>query len=487
MFGTSQLHDYFEPSDTAESRALLASIGASARAENQAVARRLNAVAELFELRRLERGEREDWAVDTWAAVGAELAAALRISLAKAGSYMNYGLAMKRLPAVAAVFIAGDIDMQMFQTIVYRTSLIDDDAVMVEVDRRLAERAARWPSMTRGRLASEVDRVVAKHDPDAVQRVRERARDREVVFGDAENGCTELMGRLFATDAQALDQRLDVLAKSVCDADPRTVAQRRADALGALAVGADSLACRCGESLCAAAQRPSAGAVVIHVVADEATLEGRCGQPAYLLGANALIPAELVADQAKQARLRPLIHPTDAPAERGYRPSRALADFVRARDLTCRAPGCDKPATRCDIDHTVPWPNGPTHAGNLKCLCRDHHILKTFWGWRDRQLADGTVIWTLPDDQIFVTTPGSAVLFPSLVAPTSAPPGRPVATEPSGDRTLMMPRRKTSRAQNRASYIAALRAGNRAQRRARHAVIFGNAPPSGDDDDPPPF
>jgi hypothetical protein len=24
-------------------------------------------------------------------------------------------------------------------------------------------------------------------------------------------------------------------------------------------------------------------------------------------------------------------------------------------------------------------------------------LLKTFWGWRDRQLPDGTVIWTLPD------------------------------------------------------------------------------------------
>lgn len=69
MFGKSQLHDYFKPSDRAELRALLVSIGVSARAENQATARRLAAIAELFELRRRERGERADWAVDTWAAV----------------------------------------------------------------------------------------------------------------------------------------------------------------------------------------------------------------------------------------------------------------------------------------------------------------------------------------------------------------------------------------------------------------------------------
>jgi hypothetical protein len=41
---------------------------------------------------------------------------------------------------------------------------------------------------------------------------------------------------------------------------------------------------------------------------------------------------------------------------------------VRCRDLTCRWPGCDVPAMRCDLDHTIPHAKGgPTHAGNLKC------------------------------------------------------------------------------------------------------------------------
>ena len=31
-------------------------------------------------------------------------------------------------------------------------------------------------------------------------------------------------------------------------------------------------------------------------------------------------------------------------------------------------------------------------ATNLKCYCRTHHLVKTFWGWRDKQLPDGTVI-----------------------------------------------------------------------------------------------
>ena len=54
---------------------------AAARAENRAIAARLVKIGELFEMRRREHGEEKDCAVDTWAAVGAEIAAALRTSL----------------------------------------------------------------------------------------------------------------------------------------------------------------------------------------------------------------------------------------------------------------------------------------------------------------------------------------------------------------------------------------------------------------------
>lgn len=44
--------------------------------------------------------------------------------------------------------------------------------------------------------------------------------------------------------------------------------------------------------------------------------------------------------------------------EPGYTPSARLADFIRCRDLTCRAPGCDRPAVDCDVDHTIPYAQG---------------------------------------------------------------------------------------------------------------------------------
>jgi hypothetical protein len=67
--------------------------------------------------------------------------------------------------------------------------------------------------------------------------------------------------------------------------------------------------------------------------------------------------------------------PKDLVAEPNFRPSAALARFVRCRDLTCRWPGCDQPAQFSDIDHTVPYPAGPTHPSNNKPYCRIHHLL----------------------------------------------------------------------------------------------------------------
>jgi hypothetical protein len=142
--------------------------------------------------------------------------------------------------------------------------------------------------------------------------------------------------------------------------------------------------------------------------------------------------------------------------------------------------------------HTIPHAQGgPTHASNLKCYCRTHHLAKTFWGWTDRQLPDGTVILSSPAGKTYVTTPGSALLFPSLCLPTgdlpAIEPNRP--TDYCGDRTAMMPRRRRTRAQDRAQRISTERRQNRnarTNRRASRPSYFGPAPPDADDD-PAPF
>ena len=119
-----------------------------------------------------------------------------------------------------------------------------------------------------------------------------------------------------------------------------------------------------------------------------------------------------------------------------------------------------------------------------------HHLVKTFWGWHDQQLADGMLILTSPAGDTYVTTPGSALLFPSLCRVIGGVPAPEVvvAQDYCAERTAMMPKRRRTRAQDRATRIATERSHNREARLARpaeHPSYFGPAPPH--DDDPPPF
>jgi hypothetical protein len=117
--------------------------------------------------------------------------------------------------------------------------------------------------------------------------------------------------------------------------------------------------------------------------------------------------------------------------------------------------------------------------------------VKTFWGWGEQQLAYGTLILTSPAGHTHVTTPGSALLFPSLCRAVGGMPA-PEADPPQdycGDRTAMMPKRQRTRAQNRAARIATERRHNRDARTARReepVSFVGPAPPE-TKEDPPPF
>jgi hypothetical protein len=95
-----------------------------------------------------------------------------------------------------------------------------------------------------------------------------------------------------------------------------------------------------------------------------------------------------------------------AHAEIGYHPSRKLQHLVRARSATCTAPGCTRPAVRCDLDHTVPWDQGGiTCECDLAPLCRHHHRLKQAEGWQLDQPQPGVLIWRTPTGRSYSTAP----------------------------------------------------------------------------------
>lgn len=496
--------------------ALIEAVSGWAQIESVAAARRLAAIAELVARRSDRPADAGRWACDCWDATAAEVAAAANTSHRMASNQMYLAVALRnRIPQVGKLFLDGAISARLASTIAWHTTLISDPATVALVDTELAALATQLGPLSAAKAATVIEALVERHDPEALRRSRAEARGREVVVNITEtrSGVTPLWGRLFATDAAALDRRLTLLARAVCADDPRTLAQRRADALGALAAGT-TLVCRCGRTDCPAADPSEDSGVVIHVVAESAALEARSDPhingeppvvrpraegatpgdwpaatrepdppavttPATIVGGGS-IPASAVAELINRgAVVRPLSPPEGAAAELRYRPGPALAAFIRCRDLTCRFPGCDRPAVYCDIDHAVAYPAGATHPSNLRCLCRKHHLLKTFWsGWRDVQQPDGTIVWTAPTGHRYVTRPGSAALFPGLVRSTGAAPTARVADPADARRTLMMPLRKRTRAQNRAGWIAA--------ERARNVEQAGRAEPGADGDKPPP-
>ena len=139
------------------------------------------------------------------------------------------------------------------------------------------------------------------------------------------------------------------MARSVCDADPRRIDQRRANALIA-AVTHTAFGCTCGEPDCTggtAGDAPAKNAVV-YAVADEKSVDAATAaqesdaddrarralpdpepprasaKPAYVFGAG-IMPTALLGGILERARIREVRHPGENSApEPRYTPSTAL-------------------------------------------------------------------------------------------------------------------------------------------------------------------
>jgi hypothetical protein len=125
-----------------------------------------------------------------------------------------------------------------------------------------------------------------------------------------------------------------------------------------------------------------------------------------------------------------------------------------------------------------------------KCSSRNccHHLVKTFCGgpggWTDQQLPDGTIILTAPTGHIYATEPHGAGLFPALAQSTGELDLAPTTGPPDTNRTLMMPRRKQTREQDRRDRITQERRERTEliaeEERQRQAWLAANY-------EPPPF
>lgn len=362
----------------------------------------------------------------------AEVGATLTITAAEARELISAGDALRyRLSFTGHALACGRIDKRRFLIALKRTELVTDPDEMQTVDAHLAEAIFARAPMSTTRFTAMVDTIVAKWAPDAVRRRRERATDdRKVNVGpDRFNpGQSRVSGSLPVADAAAFDARLSAMAADVHAADPRTVAQRRADALVALARDENSLSCACEACLCATTEIVENAAHVdtgdapcscttdrkaprasYYIVANLSTLIGLDNDPAFLDG-QGIIDAETARALLAEAQ-RSYLHPTAALTPESalrYAPSKKLQAMVRAGELCCTFPGCNAPVWQIDLDHTRPFDHlrpdrgGRTTDRNLKPLCRFHHRIKTFSSWQDHQDEFLTAWFTTPTGHMFV-------------------------------------------------------------------------------------
>jgi hypothetical protein len=381
-----------------------------------AQARQLKAFAELAELRRRPNGQFSDYVAD-------ELAVALRISSVAAGQRLHLAPDLtERLPETFVALERGDLDLLRTRAIAEGTRALSAEHA-AQVETRVLEKATE---QTAPQLRQAVKRAVLRIDPDGgLHRHQRERRDRRVVLSPAEDGMAELWAYLPAESAAAVYATVNQCARRcLAPGDERTADQRRADALVDLVLGESS--------------GPSAQ---VQVTVPMSSLAGLDQQPGELAGYGP-IPAEVARRIAGDATWRRLL--TDPISgvlldygRTTYRPPAGLADFVRARDRTCRFPGCRRPAEKCELDHAIAYPEGSTCAENLGPLCTHHHQLKHRSDWQCERLDNGDYRWISPAGRRYVVRaepiaePVPRPIVVNIQAPEPAPFDAASAAGPS--------------------------------------------------------
>jgi hypothetical protein len=325
-----------------------------------------------------------------------------------------------RLPQLLTALEAGTLDLWRTEIVVDTVRKLPDEVAQQVCDQAIAEGTDRTP----GSLKRLLHKAVLAADPDGADRRHRAARDeRRVTFQPVDDGMAELAAYLPAHEATLIHHRLDAFARERTPDDRRTNDQRRADAFRDLMLD------------------PAMGPVVtnIHLTVPATTIGGAGTHAGDLTGYGSISATqsrELAigctgqdGEQVPYARKlnadpkwrRLITEPASGVlldyGKRTYKPPAALAAYVRARDSHCVFPGCLHPSRACDLDHRVPYPEGPTSADNLAPLCRHHHRLKHEGGWTLRKQGQHN-IWTTPAGVSYANHPHRPVttLHPSSEA-----------------------------------------------------------------------
>ncbi|MGM0930702.1 MAG: DUF222 domain-containing protein [Actinomycetota bacterium] len=361
-------------------------------------------------------GQEEAWATpyepegrrpnghDAESSVVDEAARALR--LARRTAQEKIALALKlhgTFRNTLAALEAGDTSAGIAEALVDQADSLPEDAragfeaVMLP--------AATEDAMTRPKFAARARTRREREHPESIAVRHSKARrDRRVELHPDEDGMAWLNAYLPAEEAVAAFNRIQSTAIALQGAEEsRTLTQLRADVLSDLLLTGNSPGPRMGRPGPRIAAHASITVPVL-------TLLGLSEEPAELDGYGPIAPdvaRRLVGDGTSFTRILtdPINGAVLALDRKRYRPTRAQRRFLRTRDRTCRAPGCNRAAEHCEVDHVHAYSKGgKTDVDCMCCFCKVHHALKTAGYVKVGQPVPGTIDWTTAAGITYSTT-----------------------------------------------------------------------------------
>ena len=317
-----------------------------------------------------------------------ELSTSLNVGEVYAGSLMSLGFHLKSFPLTAEALETGRISVHHARELFDLIAPLDP-RVAAEVEPTLIDLAVR---LTLGKFRKRARSVVAAADPESfTEKAKAAEKQRRVAFYGEPDGQATVAITGPAAAARAIYLALDSLAGPGIAGDDRGVDERRFDA--AFNLACDTLQ---RDDLPKRHRRFVSLGVTM-------TLEAALGlseTPAELAGYGP-IPAYAARELFDSAEWRAFIidaataHLT-ALGSKGHDLTPRAQDFIEARDQTCSWVTCDMPASRCDTEHAIPWPDGASDPTNCGPVSRRHHNAKTRGHWRMVRHPDGQVDWTSP-------------------------------------------------------------------------------------------